>query len=485
MPSSSSSSSQASASKAAGATTNSNGNGKSTRIAWKLPTKGSISKKTNSNGKQKKKSTSKGNIATKVTNVAWGQKSANGSKKSSTSEMKPPSTASSSLARAPKKKAADASESDSTAQETRKRRREFRSLVSTKLAGTAQSQRLAQGHQLAAYVREEGDWSTEETAEFAANEVRDAVAPTHQSVALPAPSLGPNPKVPIQTEPASDVFCGADGTPPSQDLQASYNELQDNAAPKDNRLGAYMMSTMHRMMSEAPESAGQLIVPTTFSTTGDVVAETILRELSWEYLEASKSPPVLDPATEGQIRAQVLPTTRAHDEAMLRAPNVGEPVCSALQNCLGNRIRGEHEPFALIAWFSQAEWAEYEAQLAEQPDTRLPSNSRRCLLCYRAIAAMFPIRLRLDMAGLDVSPDAPFSAAPFMNLVDVRGEYAARACILPDEAAFRGLWGPVASPELNLYYRYQDPQTGRMRVRQRHAYPQASDGTGGEVQTRF
>jgi len=307
-----------------------------------------------------------------------------------------------------------------------------------------------------------------------------------------SPGVATEPITKVYGEPSSSSSSSSSSSAMSLPLsmQANYELLnrhaqaslakESGAAAAAGQLGqrsaeraAYLLREMKRGgIAETP-------LPRTEEHLNNPLDNSFFRTL---VTQPGLTAPHLNPDTEQRIRESLVPSRRAHEEAMLRTPQSGEPVCAAGDKCKGLLIQCPGGGAKLMAYYTEPEWAKYQDELRAGVQTaRLPEISRCCLLCIRNDANRFVTSLRAE--NLNFRHDRPVIVAPFYNLTDVEGEYRLEDCIVPTAKEYVGVFMPIVAPSLRGFERVIDTGTaaGVVRFRQLLPYPQPVGGSDADA----
>lgn len=181
------------------------------------------------------------------------------------------------------------------------------------------------------------------------------------------------------------------------------------------------------------------------------------------------------------------------EQSFMRQPFAGEPRCINEEKCAGmTDLRDEIDGFVLVAFYrlteivetfiesNRAAYARYESNERRDPistqydnalrDSRAVSdpatrgdperyagrganpNTRalkqsKCVLCHRAFANKFAMHLN----ALNATTPKDYALVPYCNITDAYGEYEKSACIFNASTRYRGLPGPIAVHNKNMY----------------------------------
>ena len=162
-----------------------------------------------------------------------------------------------------------------------------------------------------------------------------------------------------------------------------------------------------------------------------------------------------------KLRANVEAVTRKYEEDFLREPVGSERPCLMKSNCEGLQISSARDrAFILREFLLPSEMKEYEKTGKYKTEQRL------CLMCRRKELARAFINIRAD--GMSMKLDSTLQ--DYRNIVDVKGEYCLKDCILSSRHTFEGLLDPVVL-HIRSAYRLKEIDGVRHYEQWRMAYP--------------
>jgi hypothetical protein len=130
--------------------------------------------------------------------------------------------------------------------------------------------------------------------------------------------------------------------------------------------------------------------------------------------------------------------SRETDDSMLRTPRSYERRCLNDGNCEGTKIPG-CKPVILVENLSIVEKEKFMRGGYNQND--LPSTRRLCLLCARYVVMYYYINIRAECSTIRTKA----TLTKFGNIVDKKGEYDIRQCIMTGSTDYPGVPLPVVA----------------------------------------